>query len=147
MLQSRMNRIRKVVLVSLLILLLVLIRFFESDLFYDPFIAYFKKEFSSQPYPYYSLFKLVFNLKLRYILNSLLSIGVIYVIFENNSMVKIASLLLFIFLIALLVFAVILLTFFDHNQAMVFFYVRRFLIQPLFLILFIPGFYYQRKNS
>ncbi|WP_374707786.1 exosortase F system-associated protein [Flavobacterium sp. J372] len=27
------------------------------------------------------------------------------------------------------------------------FYIRRFLIQPLFLILFIPAFYYQRRNS
>lgn len=145
--QSRINSIRKVGLVSLLILLLVLMRLFESSLFYDPFCTYFKTEFSNQPYPYYNLSKLVLNLKLRYVLNSLISLGVIYVIFENVSMIKIASVLLFVFLIILLIFAVVLLVFFDHNQAMTFFYVRRFLIQPLFLILFIPGFYYQRKNS
>lgn len=147
MFQNRMNSIKKVFLVLLLIFVLVLMRFFESDLFYDPFTTYFKTEFSSQPYPFYNLSKLVFNWVVRFILNSLISIGVIYVIFENYSMVKLTSLLLLSFLVILIAVAIILLIFFDHNQAMTFFYIRRFLIQPLFLILFIPGFYYQRKNS
>jgi exosortase F-associated protein len=29
---------------------------------------------------------------------------------------------------------------------MILFYIRRFLIQPIFLLLFLPAFYYQKQN-
>ncbi|WP_256387090.1 exosortase F system-associated protein [Flavobacterium sp. 140616W15] len=34
----------------------------------------------------------------------------------------------------------------NHNNLMLF-YVRRFLIQPIFILLFIPGFYYQKLSK
>lgn len=147
MLRSKLYIVKKNMLLLVLISVLVLLRFFEADLFYDPFTAYFKTEFLHQPYPNYNLFKLGFNLIIRYFLNSLISVGVIYVVFQNVSMVKMTAMLLSVFLVILLILVVVLLTFFDHHHAMTFFYVRRFLIQPLFLLLFIPGFYYQQKKS
>nr|WP_136668499.1 exosortase F system-associated protein [Flavobacterium sp. H122] len=137
----------RIILLVLLTGILLLIRNFETCLFYDPFTDYFKYEFIKQPYPKYDFIKLVFGLLFRYGLNSLISLAVIYVVFEDKSMVKIASVLFFFFLMVLLPVFVLLLTYFDQSYAMVLFYVRRFLIQPLFLILFIPAFYYQKKNS
>jgi exosortase F-associated protein len=34
----------------------------------------------------------------------------------------------------------------EHPATFVVFYVRRFIIQPLFIILFIPAFYYQKRQ-
>jgi exosortase F-associated protein len=35
--------------------------------------------------------------------------------------------------------------FLDKENNFVLFYIRRFLIQPLFLLLFIPAFFYQKR--
>jgi exosortase F-associated protein len=37
--------------------------------------------------------------------------------------------------------------FFNSDQNLILFYVRRFLIQPLFVILFVPAFYFQKLNQ
>jgi exosortase F-associated protein len=37
------------------------------------------------------------------------------------------------------------LNFFGEQSKMILFYIRRFIIQPIFLLLFIPAFYYQKK--
>jgi exosortase F-associated protein len=51
-------------------------------------------------------------------------------------------LLFFIILISLFF---IVLFFFGETNKMTLFYIRRFLIQPIFLLLFLPAFYYQKK--
>ncbi|NBU81103.1 MAG: exosortase F system-associated protein, partial [Flavobacteriaceae bacterium] len=45
----------------------------------------------------------------------------------------------------LMISFVFVLTFFAEESKMTLFYIRRFLIQPIFILLFIPGFYYQKK--
>lgn len=147
MLQNLFKYKFKIVLLVILIGFLLLIRNFETQLFYDPFIIYFKDEFVGKPYPEYDFIKLFGFLKLRYFLNSLISLVILYVIFEDKSIVKFAAFLYFVFLVLLLLSIFFLLQFFDENHAMTFFYLRRFVIQPISLILFIPAFYYQKKNS
>lgn len=136
----------KIVVCLVLICLLVAIRAFETTLFYDPFIAYFKAEFSNLSYPQYDSILLFLNLISRYAMNSVLSVLILYVIFEDISMVKFSGVLLLFFLVILLFLQFLLLNYFDENQKMVLFYVRRFIIQPIFLLLFIPAFYYQKKQ-
>lgn len=136
----------KIVVCLVLICLLVVIRAFETTLFYDPFIAYFKAEFSNLSYPQYDSILLFLNLISRYAMNSVLSVLILYVIFEDISMVKFSGVLLLFFLVILLFLQFLLLNYFDENQKMVLFYVRRFIIQPIFLLLFIPAFYYQKKQ-
>lgn len=123
----------------------VLIRFYENDWFYDPFLNYFKGDYQNQPFPEFENGKLFFHLFFRYFLNTLLSLGMIYVLFKNKEFIKISSVLYLIFFIILISVFFYLSNFSDNN--FVLFYVRRFLIQPLFLLLFLPAFYFQLKSQ
>ncbi|WP_264543567.1 MULTISPECIES: exosortase F system-associated membrane protein [Flavobacterium] len=146
MLRKKLNRRAQITLFVFLLGLLVSVRAFENEWFYDPFINYFQSEFSHLKYPNYNEVLLFANWIFRYFLNSVFSIAIIYVIFQEMQMVKFSVVLLIIFLIFLLLGMFVLLHFFDEEQKMILFYVRRFLIQPLFLLLFIPGFLYQKKT-
>ncbi|UPQ79895.1 exosortase F system-associated protein [Flavobacterium azooxidireducens] len=134
-------------LIALCVLALAFIRFFEETLFYDPFLKYFKSDYLNLPFPDFNGIGLFFSLLFRYVLNASLSIAVIYFLFKDVSLTKFASilyLLLFILLI-LMFFGVVL--FFDEKSNFILFYVRRFIVQPLFLVLFVPAFYFQKKHS
>lgn len=146
MLRKKLNRRAQITLFVFLLGLLVSVRAFENEWFYDPFINYFQSEFSHLKYPNYNEVLLFANWIFRYFLNSVFSIAIIYVIFQEMQMVKFSALLLIILLIFLLLGMFVLLHCFDEEQKMILFYVRRFLIQPLFLLLFIPGFLYQKKT-
>lgn len=136
-----------VFLIILCVLALAFIRFFEDTLFYDPFLKYFKNDYLNLPFPDYNGIGLFFSLLFRYVLNTSLSIAVIYFLFKDISLTKFASVLyLVLFLILILMFFVIVL-FFDEKSNFILFYVRRFIVQPLFLVLFIPAFYFQKKHS
>ncbi|MGG7034791.1 MAG: exosortase F system-associated membrane protein [Flavobacterium sp.] len=128
------------------ILLLACVRAFEMNLFYDPFILFFKEDFHNLPFPKYDTTKLFLSLSFRYFLNSVISLGIIYAVFLNFNFVKF-SFLLFIFIYILLIsFLFGVLCFFKDQNTFMIFYLRRFLIQPIFVILFIPAFYYQKNK-
>lgn len=145
MLQKLLNN--KVCLAQLIFLigLLILIRAFENQLFYDPFLNYFKEE-STSVYPEINSVNLYLNLFLRYFLNTVISLAILYVIFKEVALVQFSMILYLIFFILLIIGFYICLNYFDESHKMILFYIRRFLIQPLFLLLFIPGFYFQKKT-
>jgi len=128
----------------LLVFLLALIREFENQLFYDPFLVFFKSDFAGLSFPQYDLFQLFLGLFFRFGLNTLVSLGLLYVIFEDKDMLQFSCLLFAVFFV-LLVGAFFFLLSFQNQNYLLLFYVRRFLIQPIFILLFIPGFYYQKK--
>lgn len=145
MLQKLLNNKWRIVQLVILIGLLVLIRAFENQLFYDPFLNYFKEE-SVSTYPEMNSVKLFSNLFFRYVLNTIISLAILYVIFKDLVLVQFSAVLYFFFFILLIVGFYIYLNHFDESHKMILFYIRRFLIQPLFVLLFISGFYYQKKN-
>jgi len=130
----------------LLILLFVGIRFFEQTLFYDPLLIYFKNDYLELPFPDFDLMKLGFSTFIRYVLNSVISLMVIYILFRDLSLLKFTGFLYVFFGLVLFLVFFWILFFGDHNSNFVLFYVRRFLIQPLFLVLFIPAFYFQKRQ-
>jgi len=140
----RQSNTNKIVFVLFLVFVLVAIRAFESSLFYDPFIAYFKSEYLKKAYQDYNGFLLFLNYFFRYLLNSIISLFIIYVLFKDVVMIKFTSVLLVFFLIVLLVLLYLDLVFLGETQKMLLFYIRRFLIQPIFLLLFVPAFYFQK---
>lgn len=146
MLKNLLQNKVKIILGLLLVFLLALIREFEAQLFYDPFLAFFKGEYATLPLPKYEPFRLFLGLLLRYGLNSLLSLALLYVLFEDKDMVQFSGVLFLTFFVLLLVALFYLLSFQNQNYLLLF-YVRRFLIQPIFILLFIPGFYYQKIKS
>lgn len=147
MLQKLLNHKTRIALAILLILFLALIRTFEDSLFYDPLLNYFKSDYYNLPLPEIDSIQLFFGLFFRYFLNTLLSLALIYVFFKDIEAVKFASIVYLVFFIILVVAFFIVLSFFGEANKMILFYIRRFLIQPIFLLLFIPALYYQKQNK
>ncbi|WP_428230319.1 exosortase F system-associated membrane protein [Flavobacterium sp.] len=135
----------KVLIAVLVVFCFGVIRSFESKIFYDPFLIYFDSDFKDSPFPPVDSFKLFCGLLLRYLLNAVLSLLLIYTLFQNIEILKFSVFLYGFFLILLLsMFAIIIKYFQDWGWLL--FYVRRFIIQPIFVLLFIPAFYYQQQN-
>nr|WP_329805552.1 exosortase F system-associated protein [Flavobacterium sp. T-12] len=132
-------------MVGILILALILVRAFESRLFYDPFLEFFHGEIQNKPLPEYDGFKLFIGLFFRYLINSIITISIIYLLFKETSIVKLTTFLLLGFFIVLIIILFLILNFSSNPDYLFIFYIRRFLIQPLFLILFVPAFYYQKS--
>lgn len=144
--QKLLNYKKEIALSLMLVFLLALIRLFE-EYFYDPFLAYFRSDYMEKPFPQYDSFNLFFSLFLRYALNSLISIAIIQVLFKDLGLSKFAGILYLVFFILLIAVFFSILSFSDQENNLLLFYVRRFLIQPLFLLLFVPAFFYQNKIS
>ncbi|MGL2963096.1 exosortase F system-associated membrane protein [Flavobacterium sp. RSB2_4_14] len=147
MLQVLLKNKQKLFWSLFLLLLLVLIRVFEDTLFYDPFLNYFKSEYSHLPFPEINIFKLFFSLGMRFYLNSVISLFLLYVIFKDTKIVKFSILLYMILGSVLMISFIFVLTFFGEENKMTLFYIRRFIIQPIFILLFIPAFYYQKQTK
>jgi exosortase F-associated protein len=147
MLEFLKNNKSKVLYTSLLILGLVLIRMFENQLFYDPFLNYFSSEYANLPFPKYNIFKLFFSIGIRFYLNMVLSLGLLFVLFDDRKLVKFSILLFMVLGSILIISFFFVLTFFAEESKMTLFYIRRFLIQPIFILLFIPGFYFQKMTQ
>ena len=142
-----LNHKLRIALAMMLVLLLVLIRTYEDSMFYDPFLSYFKTDYYNLPLPEIKNIKLFFGLVFRYFLNSSISLAIIYVLFKDIEAVKFASILYLIFFTLLILALFFVLSFFGETNKMILFYIRRFLIQPIFLLLFLPAFYYQKQND
>ena len=147
MLNKLLQNKTAVFILIILVVLLVFIRGLEKQLFYDPFLIYFEGDYMKFPLPDYDNLKLFFGLSFRFFLNTMLSLGIIYFIFKDKEMISFAFILyLFLFVILIVSFFCIL-HFFKSQENLLLFYVRRFLIQPLFLIVFVPAFYYQKLKK
>ncbi len=137
----------RILLILVLILSLACIRTFENNLFYDPFLDYFKSNYQNKRLPEIDNFNLFLGLFFRYFLNSIISISIIYLVFKDLEIVKFTSVLYFILFFILAISFYLTLIYFDSNNKMTLFYIRRFLIQPIFLMLFLPGFYFQKTQK
>jgi len=125
---------------------LVLARAFESNLFYDPLLQYFKNDYLYKPLPKVDTFKILINLFLRFILNTLISLLIIYLAFFKKRYVILASKIYTILFIVLILLYFLLIEGIIGNGYLMLFYVRRFLIQPLILLILLPVFYmYQQQ--
>ena len=132
----------KYILLLFLVFLLVLIRAYESELFYDPLIEYFKNNYLYSKMPEVDTWHLMIDTLFRYALNSLVSLAIIYVAFQNTRHVKFAGFFLMVaFLILMFVFVYLLRGKFEEGYLFPF-YIRRFLIHPMFLLLLFPAFYF-----
>ncbi len=128
--------------IALLLVLLVSVRLFQDNLFYDPLIVFFKKD--TKILPQMDVMRLLLGLLFRYALNTAFSLGILWLVFKDWAIIRLSAILYSIFFILLIVAFVVTISM-DSPHLLALFYVRRFLIQPIFLILFIPAFYYQKK--
>ncbi len=147
MLEQLLNNKTRCVVVMLSLVGLVLIRAFEETLFYDPFLAFFKSDFKSSALPFFETLPLFLGLLFRYTLNTVLSLAILNSLFKQKQILWFSAQLYVMALIGLLLVFFAVLFLFDPPNYIVLFYVRRFLIQPIFLLLFVPAFYLQYRSK
>lgn len=141
----KISKTAKVILILLAIVALALIRMFQANLFYDPFIEFFKSNYTNSPPPEFNTLKLFMHSTMRYALNTIISLFTIWIAFPQKSVLKFSILFYAFAFIVLLSIQLIIIQDLSPTWYSTFFYVRRFLIQPVFLIILLPAFYYQNQ--
>ena len=139
--------IKKLLLTAPFLLALVLVRVFENDMFYDPFIKYFHSSayHTQGNFPEFSWLKHLFSIAFRYSINTILSLIIIFLLFRDKQTLSFSAVLFLIqFLLLIIVYSIMLGNEFAWGYLSAF-YVRRFLLQPILLILLVPALFYQKN--
>ena len=127
--------------------LLILIRAFENELFYDPYLSFFKNDYLYLDNPRREIFKLTIYTTIRFLLNSAISLGIIFLFFKDRSIVKFSALVFAVSYVILILFFLYFVINPNKEDYYIFFNIRRFLIQPLLLLLLLPAFYYHKLKQ
>lgn len=126
---------------------LIGVRMYEERMFYDPILDYFQIADDKMPLPYFNDGKLILHHIFRFALNLFFSLIIVQALFRNfRWTVQAAVLMALVFLITfpLYYFSIK----YDLKLGFLFtFYLRRFVIQPLILLLIIPIFYYRKQEA
>ena len=140
-----MSRAIRLIIIGLLVFLLVLIRAFGDNMLYDPFTSYFKNDYLYNTIPKYDTLFMFFSLFVRYFVNALVSIAIIYVAFHKRSLVRFSVKFYALAFVVLAIVYYLLLRWGMGNNYLFTFYVRRFLVYPMFILILLPAFYYQQQ--
>lgn len=139
-----MGKIAKFGLLFLLILCLIGVRVFLEPFLYDPLIDYFKSDYLNKPIPDLNWSLYMLNLSFRFFINTIISLSILYVIFNKKSVIRFSSKVYVITFLILMISFFLVIKYQLIDGYLVIFYIRRFLIHPIILLLLIPAFYYQR---
>jgi len=142
-----MDKKIRILLIILLFILLIMVRAIAQKVFYDPFIDYFKHDFLNKPIPIFSGSKLLINLFFRYSLNTMISLVIIYLAFQDRKFLKFSFKFYIVAFVILIITFMIILKGELKNGYLFAFYIRRFIIHPLFVLLLLPAFYYKQLTS
>ncbi|MDA9069948.1 exosortase F system-associated protein [Algibacter sp.] len=142
-----MHKATKYILLTILGLILILIRFFEDILFYDPYLEFFQNDYLYMDSPRREVAKVLGFTTLRFVLITLISLAILFVVFKDKSIIKFSVFIYAIAFVVLMVFYLYFVVNPNQEDYYLFFNVRRFLIQPIFLILLLPAFYYHKLKN
>jgi len=124
---------------------LMCVRMLEDQIFYDPFLNYFHEGNKNISFPEFEWGKLIISHLFRFILNLFFSCIIIHFLFKNKDWtVQGAILISIIFAITFPIYLYCIYDRFDIGYLFSF-YMRRFVIQPLILLLIVPLFYYRKQ--
>ena len=124
---------------------LIGVRALEDTIFYDPFLNYFHEANKNIPFPDFEWGRLIVGHLFRFILNLFFSCVIIHFIFKNKEWtIQGAFLITIIFLITFPIYLYCISDRFEIGYLFSF-YMRRFVIQPLILLLIVPLFYYRKQ--
>lgn len=121
------------------------VRILEDQIFYDPFLNYFHEGNKNISFPEFEWGKLIVSHIFRFALNLFFSCVIIHFLFKNKEWtVQGAVLISIIFAITFPIYLYCIYDRFDIGYLFSF-YMRRFVIQPLILLLIVPLFYYRKQ--
>lgn len=124
---------------------LICVRILEDQIFYDPFLNYFHEANKSISFPEFEWGKLIISHVFRFLLNLFFSCIIIHFLFKNKDWtIQGAILITIIFVITFPIYLFCISDRFDIGYLFSF-YMRRFVIQPLIILLIIPLFYYRKQ--
>ena len=124
---------------------LIGVRAVEDQVFYDPFLHYFHEANKKAVIPDFEWGTLILNHLFRFGLNLFFSAVIVYFIFKRKDWTVQAILLMcIVFVITFPIYLYCISTKFEIGYLFSF-YMRRFVIQPLILLLIIPLFYYRKQ--
>ena len=139
-----MSKLMRYTFIGVLIFSLVGVRAFEDYLFYDPYLSFFKNDYLYMDSPRREIAKLVFFTSLRYFINTIISLGVLYCAFMDRQIITFSLLLYGIAYLLLLILFLYFVINPRQEDYYLFFNIRRFLIQPIGLLILLPAFYYYK---
>ena len=142
-----MKRYQKIIIFTVGVCGLACIRFFEGSLFYDPLVEFYDSNFQDKAFPDLNEWLYTLNIIFRFVLNTIISVILIWIAFRKKSYIKFSIILYSILLAVGLIFFWFMVYNIQPKEYMTLFYIRRFLIQPILLIVLIPAFYFQRLNK
>ena len=123
---------------------LISVRMLEDKIFYDPFLEFFHRSNKNATFPGFEWGTLIVSHFFRFALNLFFSAVIVQFIFKNKQWtIQAVVLMLIVFAITLTLYLYCLHTKFEIGYLFSF-YMRRFVIQPLILLLIIPIFYYRK---
>jgi exosortase F-associated protein len=124
---------------------LISVRMLEDKIFYDPFLGYFHEAVKNVDFPSFEWEKLIWGHIFRFVLNLLFSCLIIQCLFKNTEWtIQGAALIAIVFAITFPIYLYCIYTQFEIGYLFSF-YIRRFVIQPLVLLLIVPLFYYRKQ--
>ena len=136
-----MKKLFRALAFVILIGLLVAVRFLETELFYDPFMRFFAPVPGNSEI---SQIRLFLNVALRFWINSCISLGILYVVFGSKTILKFSGILFLLVFVILFPAFIVLMQEVEMDNYLAVFYVRRFLVHPILILILLPAFYYQR---
>lgn len=137
-------RVLKWLLVLVAVAGLIAVRMVEGTLFYDPFQFYFHEANKDAVFPNFIWSRLILGHFFRFGLNLLFSVLIVQLIFSKLKWtIQAGVMMVAVFLIALPIYLYCISTHFEIGYLFSF-YMRRFVIQPIILLLIIPLFYYRQ---
>jgi len=139
-----MNKVLKTGLIGFLLLGLVLIRFYEHQLFSDLLLKFYSSEFSYAQVPEFDVMQLLGTTSWRYLLNSIISIAIIGIVFPHRRTILFSIVFYALAYLILTILFWLFVSDMKREYFLIIFYIRRFLIQPIFVLVLLPAFYYQK---
>ncbi|UTX47595.1 exosortase F system-associated protein [Chryseobacterium sp. MA9] len=126
---------------------LISVRVLEGTIFYDPFLDYFHEANKNIEFPGFEWGRLIGGHLFRFVLNLLFSCLIIYGLFKNKQWtLQGAVMMIIVFMISLPIYLYCISDRFEIGYLFSF-YMRRFVIQPLIIMLIVPIFYYRKQMT
>ncbi|WP_160137096.1 exosortase F system-associated membrane protein [Chryseobacterium sp. c4a] len=124
---------------------LIGVRMLEDQLFYDPFLDYFHEANKNIAFPVFEWRQLIGGNVLRFTLNLFFSCLIIQGLFKKKQWTfQGALMMVIVFAISFPIYLYCIQDKFEIGYLFSF-YMRRFVIQPLIILLIVPMFYYRKQ--
>ena len=141
-----MPRLARYLMVVIGVMGLVLVRYFETNLFYDPLDLFFQGDYLTRELPLIDPLFFWPSLIFRFLLNLIFGLMLLKGLFIDPQTIRFSWVLYLMFFAFLSLALFGLMAMYQAGYYHQLFYFRRFLIHPIILLILIPGFYFYKPK-